>query len=162
MSNSYVASVNDSSKYEVSPEALSQLDVISVKEDTYHVIQDKRSLMATVTSADHTKKTYDIRVGNNTYRVVLLDEVDQLIKKMGFALGQSKLVNSLEAPMPGLILDIQVAAGETVKEGDTLLILSAMKMENSILSPRDGVIRTVHVAKNDAIDKGQLLIEFED
>ncbi|AVI50461.1 acetyl-CoA carboxylase biotin carboxyl carrier protein subunit [Pukyongia salina] len=161
MSNSYVASVNDSSEYEVSPKAISQLDVISVNEDTYHVIQDKRSTTVTITSADLTHKIYNIRVGNNSYRVVLLDEVDQLIRKMGFSIGQSKLVNSLEAPMPGLILDVQVGAGEAVKEGDTLLILSAMKMENSILSPRDGVIRTVHVAKNDAIDKGQLLIEFE-
>jgi len=161
MSNSYVASVNDSSEYEVSPKAISQLDVISVNENTYHVIRDKRSTTVTITSADLTHKIYDIRVGNNSYHVVLLDEVDQLIRKMGFSIGQSKLVNSLEAPMPGLILDVQVAAGEVVKEGDTLLVLGAMKMENSILSPRDGVIRTVHIAKNDAIDKGQLLIEFE-
>jgi biotin carboxyl carrier protein len=54
-----------------------------------------------------------------------------------------------------------VAAGDEVKEGDALLILSAMKMENNILSPRDGVIRKVLIAKGDAIDKGQVLIEFE-
>ena len=77
MSNSYVASVNDSSEYEVSPKAISQLDVISVNENTYHVIRDKRSTTVTVTSADLTHKIYDIRVGNNSYRVVLLDEVDQ-------------------------------------------------------------------------------------
>ena len=102
-----------------------------------------------------------IRIGPNTYEVVLLDKVDELIKKMGLSVGQGLQINKLEAPMPGLILDIQVAAGDKVKEGDALLILSAMKMENNILSPRDGVIRKVLVAKGDAIDKGQVLIEFE-
>lgn len=161
MSNTYLALVNGTSDHEVTPETLSQLDVISVNDNTYHVIKDHRSVEAAVVSADLPNKTYVIQIGNNNYHVVLQDEVDQLIKKMGFSVGQSKLINSLEAPMPGLILEIQVAAGEEVKEGDTLLVLSAMKMENSILSPRDGVIRTVHVAKDDAIDKGQLLIEFE-
>jgi biotin carboxyl carrier protein len=63
--------------------------------------------------------------------------------------------------MPGLILEINVVVGQTVKENDPLLILEAMKMENSFLSPRDGVIKSIAVIKGDAVDKGQLLIEFE-
>ena len=63
--------------------------------------------------------------------------------------------------MPGLILEISVVVGQTVKENDPLLILEAMKMENSFLSPRDGVIKSIAAIKGDAVDKGQLLIEFE-
>jgi biotin carboxyl carrier protein len=63
--------------------------------------------------------------------------------------------------MPGLILEISVVVGQTVKENDNLIILGAMKMENSFLSPRDGVIKTISVLMGDAVDKGQLLIEFE-
>ena len=161
MSTSYKASVNGTSEIEVSIEELSRLDVISAAENIYHIIQNDKSIIARVTSGDRETKAYEVKFGNNTYKVELLDEVDELIKEMGLTVGQGLQINSLEAPMPGLILEIQVSAGDKVKEGDALLILSAMKMENNILSPRDGVIRTVHIAKGDAIDKGQLLIEFE-
>ena len=161
MSTSYKALVNETSEFELSPEELSQLDVIAINRNTYHAIQKNRSIIAKVKSGDLETKTYEIKIGSNSYEVVLLDKVDQLIKSMGLSVGKGKLINSLEAPMPGLILEVQVAAGQEVKEGDPLLVLSAMKMENNILSPRDGVIRTVHIAKDDAIDKGQLLIEFE-
>ena len=80
---------------------------------------------------------------------------------MGFEVGLSKQVNAIKAPMPGLILEISVVVGQTVKENDNLIILGAMKMENSFVSPRDGVIKTIAVAIGDAVDKGQLLIEFE-
>ena len=72
-----------------------------------------------------------------------------------------KHVNSIKAPMPGLILDIHVKQGQEVKEDEGLLILEAMKMENVITSPRDGVIKSVNIVKGEAIDKGHLLIEFE-
>ncbi|WP_445724287.1 biotin/lipoyl-containing protein, partial [Flavobacterium sp.] len=67
----------------------------------------------------------------------------------------------IKAPMPGLILEINVEVGQSVKENDPLLILEAMKMENSFLSPRDGVIKSIAVEKGNAVDKGQLLVEFE-
>lgn len=161
MSASYKASVNGSAQIEISIEELSKLDIIDTEDKTYHVIQNNESIIARVKSGDRENKSYVIRIGPNTYEVDLLDKVDELIKKMGLSVGQGLQINELEAPMPGLILDIQVAAGDEVKEGDALLILSAMKMENNILSPRDGVIRKVLVAKDDAIDKGQVLIEFE-
>jgi biotin carboxyl carrier protein len=84
-----------------------------------------------------------------------------LIAEMGFEKGKSKHINSIKAPMPGLILEISVEVGQSVKENDNLIILSAMKMENSFLSPRDGVIKSIAVKVGDAVDKGQLMIEFE-
>ena len=63
--------------------------------------------------------------------------------------------------MPGLIIEIAVVVGQTVKENDNLIILSAMKMENSFLSPRDGVIKSIAVSVGDAVEKNQLMIEFE-
>jgi biotin carboxyl carrier protein len=75
--------------------------------------------------------------------------------------GLTKQINAIKAPMPGLILEISVVVGQTVKENDSLLILEAMKMENSFLSPRDGIIKSISVILGDAVDKGQLLIEFE-
>ncbi len=87
--------------------------------------------------------------------------LDELIKSMGIERGRTKVVNAIKAPMPGLILEINVSVGQEVKENDPLLILEAMKMENCFLSPRDGVIKSIAVEKGNAVDKGQLLIEFE-
>ena len=63
-----------------------------------------------------------------------------------------------QAPMPGNILDVKVKAGDSVKAGDTLLILEAMKMENEISAPQDGTIASVNVRKGDVVNSGDLLI----
>ena len=64
---------------------------------------------------------------------------------------------SVNAPMPGNILDVKVKPGDSVKAGDTLLILEAMKMENEISAPQDGTIASVNVRKGDVVNSGDLL-----
>ena len=59
--------------------------------------------------------------------------------------------------MPGNILSVNVAAGDTVKRGQVLLILEAMKMENEIMAPCDGVIASVNTSKGSAVESGALL-----
>ncbi len=63
----------------------------------------------------------------------------------------------INCPMPGTILSINVSAGQSVKKGDTLMILEAMKMENEISAPRDGVITSVACAKGESVESGKLL-----
>ncbi len=63
----------------------------------------------------------------------------------------------VKSPMPGVILDIKVSAGQTVKKGDCLFILEAMKMENEIFAPVDGTIGTIAVAKGQNVDSGTVL-----
>ena len=162
MSNTYKTTVNEEHEFDISRDQLSQLDAVHTSQNSYHILEDNSSFKATVVSSDFSKKTYNIQVNSNNYEVVIKDEIDILIKEMGFTVGASKQLNNLISPMPGLIIDVQVTAGQEVKEGDTLVILSAMKMENSFVSHTDGVIKAVHVVKDDAVDKGQLLVEFEE
>ena len=61
------------------------------------------------------------------------------------------------APMPGTILSINVAAGDTVKRGQVLMILEAMKMENEIMCPCDGKVASVNTSKGAAVESGTLL-----
>lgn len=61
------------------------------------------------------------------------------------------------APMPGNILDVKVAPGAPVKEGDILMVLEAMKMENEILAPVPGTVKAVPVKKGDSVESGTLL-----
>ena len=63
---------------------------------------------------------------------------------------------TVNAPMPGNILDIKVANGASVKKGDVLIILEAMKMENEIMAPCDGTVNVV-VTKGSAVETGAVL-----
>ena len=60
------------------------------------------------------------------------------------------------SPMPGTILKVSAAAGQSVKEGDVLFILEAMKMENEIVAPADGVITFV-ASKGASVNTDDLL-----
>lgn len=161
MSNSYKLSVNNSSIFDLSESDLKNLDAVRVEKSMFHVLNDNKPYKVEIISADFIAKKYTVKVNNNTYEVAISNELDQLISSMGIERGKTKVVNAIKAPMPGLILEISVEVGQTVKENDPLLILEAMKMENSFLSPRDGVIKSIAVEKGHAVDKGQLLIEFE-
>lgn len=161
MSNAYKLTVNGGTAFDVTEEGLSQLDAISTGPAHYHILKGNKPYKAAVTHADFLAKQYTVTVNNNSYTVDIATGLDQLIKAMGFEVGASKQVNEIKAPIPGLILEINVTVGQEVKENDNLLILEAMKMENTFQSPRAGIIKSIAVSKGDAVDKGQLLIEFE-
>ena len=67
----------------------------------------------------------------------------------------------IAAPMPGNILSVNVAAGDTVKKGQVLMILEAMKMENEIMAPCDGKVTAVAVTKGAAVESGALLCTIQ-
>ena len=66
-------------------------------------------------------------------------------------------VEQVTSPMPGTILSINVAAGDTVKRGQVLMILEAMKMENEIMCPCDGKVASVNTSKGSSVESGTLL-----
>lgn len=161
MSENLKVTVNDTYEFDLTKDAISSLDTIESSTSKYHVLQNAISYKTEILKSDFNKKTYSVKVNNNTYEVVIANALDQLIDKMGFSANDSKQIDAINAPMPGLLLEINVAVGQEVKKDDQLFILEAMKMENAILSPRDGVIKSVNANKGDAIEKNYLLIEFE-
>ena len=70
--------------------------------------------------------------------------------------------SAVTAPIPGVVKDIAVKAGDSVATGEELLVLEAMKMNNIIRSPRDGVIAAVHVHIGEQVQHQSLLVEFTD
>lgn len=161
MKDKYKISVNNLNIFEFTADDLSQLDIVPVGENGFHVLSDNKPFQTEVISFDFLQKKCQVKINNNSYWVSISGKLENLINEMGISAGSTKQINSIKAPMPGLIIEVSVQAGQEVKENDQLLILEAMKMENSILSPRDGVIKSITVAKSQAVDKGQLLIEFE-
>ncbi|MDR1977369.1 MAG: biotin/lipoyl-binding protein [Synergistaceae bacterium] len=66
--------------------------------------------------------------------------------------------STIEAPMPGKVLDVKVAVGATVNSGDLVLMLEAMKMENEIFAPTAGTVKEVRVKSGDSVNTGDVLI----
>ena len=135
-------------------------DIIKVKDGSFHVIKDNKSYTVEVVKADEKEKTFVININGNNYNLKVKDKYDELLKSLGLDGLASKKVSELKAPMPGLVLEIKVAEGDTVKKGDAILVLEAMKMENNIKSPTDGIIKKINVKKGMAVEKNQVLINF--
>ena len=161
MSKSFKVLVNSNSEFKITEPDVSNLDALQTSNNNYHILHNNKSYQAQITEANFNTKQYQVKVNNNTYNINISNALDVLINDMGFEVGKAKQINSIKAPMPGLILEISVKPGQEVNENDPLFILEAMKMENSITSPRQGVIKSVNVKNGDAVEKNQLLIEFE-
>lgn len=125
-------------------------------------LYNENKVEAHILNRDFASRTYSIRLRGNIYKINLQNTLDQQIEALGLSLGSKATTSMVDAPMPGLILDVLVKEGDSVEEGDGLLVLEAMKMENKLVASRSGVIKTVHVAANQTVDKGIVLIEFEE
>ncbi len=68
---------------------------------------------------------------------------------------------AIQSPLPGVIVDIRVAVGDTVAKGQTVLILEAMKMENEIHADKDGKVVAINVNKGDSVLEGTDLVVVE-
>ena len=67
----------------------------------------------------------------------------------------------IRAPMPGLVVKVEVAVGDAVEEGQGMAIVEAMKMENELRAEGAGVVSSIHVAPGDTVAKDEVLIELE-
>jgi biotin carboxyl carrier protein len=81
----------------------------------------------------------------------------QVVKPAAPSTGKS----GVKSPLPGVILDIKVNVGDTVKKGQTIIILEAMKMENNINADKDGKITAINVSKGDSVLEGNDLVIIE-
>jgi acetyl/propionyl-CoA carboxylase alpha subunit len=70
--------------------------------------------------------------------------------------------STVTAPMPGTVIRLLVAAGDSVRARQPLIVLEAMKMETPLTSPYDAVVRAVHVAEGDKVAGGAILVELEE
>lgn len=161
MEQKFKVAVNDEMQFQFTQKQLDDLDLTKISETNFHILQNHKSFKASLQKADFHSKSYTLKINSNTYEVNISNDLDLLIEEMGMSLVNAQVVNDIKAPMPGLILDVNVKEGDKVKEGDYLLVLEAMKMENTLTAPRDGVVKTVQIQKGETVDKGQMLIEME-
>ena len=142
-------------------EEIDKADFIKKNPTEFNLIRNNRSVNAKLLESDITGKEVKIEVDGETFELVIKDELDQMLDRMGFSTVSSKHIKEIKAPMPGLVLEIAVKEGQEVEEGEKILILEAMKMENSIMIHTNARIKRIAVSAGQAVDKGQVLVELE-
>jgi acetyl/propionyl-CoA carboxylase alpha subunit len=129
--------------------------------DQFHLLKNGKSYNIALLSANTEEKVFELMVNGSPYRYEAKDRFDLLLKELGMENLAATAANDLKAPMPGLVLKVEVEAGQSIQKGDPLIVLEAMKMENVLKSPADATIKSVEVEVGQAVEKNQVLIAFE-
>jgi biotin carboxyl carrier protein len=156
---SYQATVNQ--QFEFTIDDLVNLDLVPLAGGQFHILKNGKAYRAEIVQTDFVNKQIILKINGTTYHIQLADAYDQLVKKLGFSAAVAHKVKEVKAPMPGLVLAVNVEVGQTVQRGEALLILEAMKMENVLKSPGDGMVKAIRVQQGTAVEKGAILIEME-
>ena len=127
----------------------------------FSLIYQNKSLAVQVLAADYQSKTFTLQIDNEPYQIEAADKYDLLLKELGLEHLATAAVNDLNAPMPGLVLEIKIVPGDSIKKGDPVVVLEAMKMENVLKAEGEGVVKSINCAKGEAVEKNQVLVEFE-
>jgi len=117
-------------------------------------------------------KSYEINIyqDNGVWEVLLrgnqfsVQVEDERERRLRMAAGQASKEEGkilLQAPMPGLVIDVQVKEGQEVDKGDVLVILESMKMQNELTAPRAGRIARIQTKMNEHVERKQVLLVLE-
>ena len=104
---------------------------------------------------------YTLWIDGFRHEVDALDERTRAIQDLAAAASGPRGPAPLVAPMPGLIVRVNVAPGQQVAAGTGLIVMEAMKMENELRATSAGTVKAVHAAPGQAVEKGALLVELE-
>ncbi len=136
------------------------LDIREVEPGCYSILMEGRSmevLLDPVKSADPDSHGYRALMASGSYEFALADPRRALLAggSAGAAGG-----GTLTAPMPGKVVKVLVAQGDSVQEGQTLLILEAMKMQNEYKSPAAGRVARLHVQEGSTVETASPMVEL--
>ena len=110
---------------------------------------------------DGERGSYALQIDGRRYSVHAVDERTRAIRDLSAAAGGPVGPQPVRAPMPGLMVRIDVKVGDQVVAGQAVGAMEAMKMENELRAPAAGRVKSVHAAVGQAVEKSALLVEFE-
>ena len=124
-----------------------------------HLLVDGQSVPLVARPGDR-RGRWQLTFASESLLAEVVDERTRAIREMtgGEAESEAKSVN---APMPGLVVKVEVAVGDRVKAGQGVVIVEAMKMENELKAPADGVVSQIAVETGQTVEKGALLLTLE-
>lgn len=104
---------------------------------------------------------WEVEVDGERHLITVLDAGEEAVREARRASGADSGPAPLRAPMPGLVVRVEVEVGQEVSPGDGVLIVEAMKMENELRALTPGRVTAIHVAPGETVEKDVLLVEFE-
>ena len=124
-----------------------------------HLLVDGRSVPL-LALPEERRGRWRLELGGARLAVDAVDERTRAIREMSGS-ADEEAEKTVVAPMPGLVVRVEVAAGDTVRAGQGLVIVEAMKMENELKAPADGVVAELRVEAGQTVDKGAVLLVLE-
>jgi biotin carboxyl carrier protein len=144
--------------YELSlGEQVIQVDAVKSGRTIYSIIEDGRQFEVLVDEKG--AHGFDVLVHGRLFHLEAVDERTRLLA--GSAQAAASGPQTVEAQMPGKVVQVKKGAGDRVAEGEGVVILEAMKMENEIPSPIEGVITEMVVSEGDTVESGAVLFVVE-
>jgi biotin carboxyl carrier protein len=106
------------------------------------------------------RQTYEILLAGQRFEVTVEDKRTRMLAGVTRA-GGSSGVARIQAPMPGLVVNVLLEVGASVEQGEAVIVLEAMKMENDLVSPITGTIKEIKVGKGQTVEQGAVLVLVE-
>jgi len=161
-------SVNDCSKFTITDLASNEATEVDLSSLDF----EHNSLIKIAGGANLGEQTFQLMSTENDIKfdfyfrggkvqTLVYDEAQYRYKGHMAPIVKLDTTRSVLSPMPGAVVSVAVAVGDTVVDGQELCIIEAMKMQNILKSERDGVIKSVTVKAGDSVTVDELLIEFE-
>ncbi len=144
----------DSREYPINLAELG-VEIVEVEPGIYSLLQGIQSYEIVVRPG--LADTYDVYVNSHHYSARVSDPKKSRRKHGAVVEGRQ----TINAPMPGKVIRLLVAEGDTVDAGQGLLVVEAMKMQNEIKSPKAGKVVAIAVAEGAAVNPGQALVSVE-
>jgi biotin carboxyl carrier protein len=137
------------------PAALSGVPMTPLRQLT---LDGRQTEMAVVPNASG---RWTVAFRGERWDAEVLDERTRHIRSLTGSAGAQRGMPPLKAPMPGLVLRVLAAPGQTVAPGEGVVVLEAMKMENELRASAAAVVKQVRVKPGEPVEKGQVLVDFE-
>ena len=125
----------------------------------YSLLLDNHSFEVVV--EDEGRGVRQVVLGGNLYRVRVEDERTRRLSRADRRPQLTRGEVTIKAPIPGMVVKLLVAPGDTVFEGQGVAILEAMKMENELCAPRGGTVHEVRASPGEVVDQGQILVTIQ-
>ena len=136
------------------------VDLVKVGPAEFSVLHKGRSYNIEVVPGKEPKH-YTVNTFYFTHEIEVVDAETRYMRSRDQASG-AHASNIIRSPMPGKVVKLLVAVGDTVEVGQTVIIVSAMKMESEFKATKAGVVSEIQVAEGDTVDSNQVLVVIED
>jgi pyruvate carboxylase subunit B len=104
---------------------------------------------------------WNVNVSGHPVAAEVVDERTRAIRELTGSAAAASGPKPILAPMPGLVVKVEISEGDEVQPGQGVVIVEAMKMENELKAQAAGIVGKVHVAPGDTVEKGQVLVDFQ-